>query len=589
MNPTPRVKSSRLTRFASLFLLLFSVGAGAQLASAQTPDPGTPGPLAVTREEYDYGNLAFTPSGFPSSVELKASVHYPTGLAGGPYPVVVFLHGRHATCYRGTTATLRWPCRSTEQPIPSYQGYDYISQVLASHGYIVVSVSANGINAYDNNVTDLGMQARAELVQRHLNQWNTFNTTGAAPFGTKFVGKVNLQRVGTMGHSRGGEGVVKHHVYNASLGSPYNVRAVFPLAPVDFNRPVINNVALSVILPYCDGDVNDNQGAHFFDDARYNVASDTGAKHTIQVMGANHNYYNTIWTPGLFSAGTADDWGYTTGGSTDAHCGTGAGNKRLTAAQQRGTGLAYISAFMRAYVGGESQFLPHLTGASAPPASAQTTNLHVSYHAPAAARRDVNRLLTATNLSTNTLGGAATQTGLTPQDLCGGDSPQPQHCLPSTQSTTRQPHTTPSARATTKRGLSQLRTGWSSLATYTNDLPLGSRDVSGFQSLTFRVAVNFADTRNAQSAAQNFTVILTDGAGNTSGAIVGNHSAALFYPPGSVGPVPKVVLNTVRIPVSAFSGLNLADIRSVQFRFDQNLTGALLVSDVAFASAPTVQ
>ena len=124
------------------------------------------------------------------------------------------------------------------------------------------------------------------------------------------------------------------------------------------------------------------------------------------------------------------------------------------------------------------------------------------------------------------------------------------------------------------------------LATYTNELPLGARDVSGFQALTFRVSVNFADTRNAANAAQNFTVILTDGAGNTSGALVGNHSAALFYPPGSVGPVPKVVLNTVRLPVSAFSGVNLADIRSVQFRFDQNLAGALLISDVAFSSAP---
>ncbi len=57
----------------------------------------------------------------------------------------------------------------------------------------------------------------------------------------------------------------------------------------------------------------------------------------------------------------------------------------------------------------------------------------------------MNRLLTATNLTTNTLGGATTQTGLTPHDLCGGPSPQPAQCLPSTQSTTRQPHTVASA------------------------------------------------------------------------------------------------------------------------------------------------
>jgi len=582
--------TSRLRTLTLLSLLLLVVGSSAAV-SAQAPDPGAAGTLAVTREEYDYGTQAFQPSGFPGAVELKASVHYPTGLANGPYPVVVFMHGRHVTCYatKSGLTSLRWPCRSTETVIPSYQGYDYIGQNLASNGYIVISISANGINAVDNNVTDLGMQARAELIQRHLNQWNTFNTTGAAPFGTKFVGKVNLQRVGTMGHSRGGEGVVKHYVHNASLGSPYGIKAVFPLAPVDFNRPVANNTALSVLLPYCDGDVNDNQGVHFYDDARYNVAGDAAPKHTIQVMGANHNFFNTVWTPGLFPAGASDDWGFTSGGSNDPQCGTVAGNHRLTAAQQRGVGLAYISAVMRGYVGGETQFLPHLTGQSTPPPSAQTTELHVSYHAPdvATKRRDVNRMLTSTNLTTNTLGGASAQTGLTPHDLCGGASPQPQHCLPSTQSTARQPHTTVSARATTLRGLSQLRTGWSSLtATYTNDLPLGARDVSGFGWLQFRVAVNFADTRNPTGVPQNFTVRLTDGAGAVSSVTVNSYTDALFYPPGSVGPVPKVLLNMARIPVTAFSGVNLSDIRSVQFRFDQSPNGALLISDVAFASAP---
>ncbi|HEY0003710.1 MAG TPA: hypothetical protein VGB17_02780 [Pyrinomonadaceae bacterium] len=575
----------------SSFVLLMLL-TGAHLASAQTPDPGATGPYAVTREEYNYGNQAFQPTGFPISVELIASVHHPTDMTNGPFPLIVFLHGRHSTCYKGSVTGLRWPCRSTEQPIPSYQGYDYMAQKLASNGYIVISISANGINAYDNQVADYGAKARAELMQRHLDQWRSFNTTGAAPFGTKFVGKVDLTRVGTMGHSRGGEGVVRHFSYNASLGSPYNVRAVLPLAPVDFSRFVINNVALEVVLPYCDGDVNDNQGVHYFDDARYNVAGDTGAKHTVQVMGGNHNYFNTVWTPGLFPAGTADDWSaYTSGGTSDPQCGTVSGNKRLTAAQQQGVGLAYTSAFMRVYVGGESQFLPILTSAAPPPASAQTTNLHVSYHAPdsATTRRDVNRLLTSTNLATNTLGGATTQSGLTPHDLCGGDSPQPAQCLPSTQATTRQPHTVASALST-RRGLSQLRTGWGAInSTYTNDLPLGSRDVSGFQALQFRVSLNYNDTRNTANAPQNFSVILTDGTGATSIVRLSDYSDALFFPPGSVASVPKIFLNTVRLPLSAFAGVNLSDIRSVQFKFDQTSTGALQVSDLAFANAPVVQ
>src|SRR5215216_6027740 len=133
-----------LSRTLSCLALLLACGAALNV-NAQTPDPGAAGPLAVTREEYNYGDLAFQPTGFPSAVELKASVHYPTGLAGGPYPVVVFLHGRHVTCYRNQTTALRWPCRNGETVIPSYQGYDYIAQNLASWGYVVISVSANGI------------------------------------------------------------------------------------------------------------------------------------------------------------------------------------------------------------------------------------------------------------------------------------------------------------------------------------------------------------------------------------------------------------------------------------------------------------
>ena len=56
--------------------------------------------------------------------------------------------------------------------------------------------------------------------------------------------------------------------------------------------------------------------------------------------------------------------------------------------------------------------------------------------------------------------------------------------------------------------------------------------------------------------------------------------------PGSVGPVPKIVLNTVRVPLTAFNSVNLNDIRSVQFTFDERFQGAVLIADVAFASAP---
>ena len=572
------------------------LAAGAPRISAQVspPDPATPGTLAVTRDEYNFGDTAFTPPGFPGPVEVRASVHFPTGLPGGPYPLLVFLHGRHATCFVGGAAFLQWPCPPPRESIPSFRGYDYLAEILASRGYIVLSISSNGINARDNQVFDLGMLARAQLIQHHLELWRTFNSTGGAPFGNRFVGKVNLTNIGTMGHSRGGEGVVRHFVFNASQVSPFGIRAVLPLAPVDFSRPVINNVPLEVILPYCDGDVSNLQGVHFFDDARYNVAGDAAPKHTILVMGANHNFFNTTWTPELFPAGTADDWlRFVTAGSEDQQCGRRPQSQRLSPEEQRGTLLAYATAFFRNYIGGETQFFPFLQGDAPPPPSAMTDQIHVSYHAAAAARRDVNRLLNDTNLTTNTLGGTAAEAGITPYDLCGGEVPEPRFCLVG-QPNSRQPHTSPSARARTKRGLSQLRAGWSDTsANYRNDLPAGQRDVSGFTAVQFRASVNFADPRNSLGVPQDISVRLTDGLGNSSTARVSNFSTALFFPPGGKFgaavivppfPVPKVFLNTVRLPLTAFTGVNLTDIRSVEFRLDQSASGALLISDLAFAN-----
>ncbi|HKP82050.1 MAG TPA: hypothetical protein VJT69_08525 [Pyrinomonadaceae bacterium] len=570
----------RILSIAVFFFLLAGV------APVLGQDPGAPGPLAVTREEYNFGDTAFQPSDFPGPVELLASIHYPTALAG-PYPVIILLHGRHATCFSGSGGQfLQWPCTNNRQPIPSYKGYDYVSNVLASHGYVVVSISANGTNAVDNAVNDLGALARAELIQKHLDILKTFNTTGGAPFGNKFVGKFDLTRVGTMGHSRGGEGVVRHYVLNNSLGAPYGIKAVFPLAPVDFNRFVVNNAALNVLLPYCDGDVADLQGVHFYDDARYNVPGDQSPKHYELVMGANHNFYNTIWSPGSTTIpGATNDWLFVPNGQNDSHCGTKQGNQRLTEAQQRGTGLAYMSAFFRAYVGGESQFIPILTGAAPPPPSAQTNQLFVSYHAPAALRFDVNRLLNDTNLSINTLGGAATQIDLTPYELCGGGAPPANKCLPD-QLNAQQPHTTPSARSSAP-GMSQLKTGWNNLTgNYRNNIPPSLGNVSGFQAVQFRVSVNFADVRNVPGLTQDFRVVLTDASGSSASVRVSDFSSALFYPPGEILAVPKVVLNTVRVPLSAFNGVNLNNVRSVQFTFNERLQGGLLITDVAFASAP---
>ena len=578
---------------ASLSLPLIGVISSPEAGLAQGSDPGEPGTLEVETREYNFGDEAFTPTGFPAAVELRASVHHPKDLSGGPFPLVVLLHGRHATCYPITAETqLAWPCPSGSQPIPSFEGYDYIGDILSSYGYIVVSISANGVNSKDDEPTvpDNGALARAEVIQRHLEIWKDMNTGsgvvdpfGVAPFGELFVGKVDLSTVGTMGHSRGGEGVVRNFLLNLEEGAPFGVRAVFALAPTNSNRLVINNVPLAVLLPYCDGDLFALEGVHYYDDARYNIAGDAAAKHNVLVMGANHNFYNTVWTPGLFPEGASDDWlSVSEDASSDPHCGPAvSGNGRLNDDEQRGTGIAYASAFFRVYVGGETQFLPVLAG-DPPPPSAKTSEIHVSYHAPddPTLRRDLSRLTAAANLTTNTLGGAASQIGLSPYEFCGVSAP----CLPgNVWQIGREPHF---------RGLGQLSAGWTQTsAVYRNEIPTASRDISAFQWFQFRVSVDFTDPSNPAGSPQDFSIVLVDGTGKTASVQVSQWSRALFYPPGDASlftSVPKTVLNMVRIPLPAFTGVNLSDIRTVEFRFDREPSGALLISDLALAGTRAV-
>jgi hypothetical protein len=557
----------------------------ARSQSNNATDPTVPGPQQVATADYNFGDAAANLPGFPGPVELRGSVTYPADLAGSLHPFIVFLHGRHSTCF-STTASLNWPCTAGETIIPSYHGYDYITHNLASNGYIVVSISANGINAADAMVSDLGALARAQLIQQHLDLWNTFNTVGGAPFGTLFVGTIDMQNIGTMGHSRGGEGVVRHFQYNQSLGSPYGIKAVFAIAPTDFNREIINRVPLAVTLPYCDGDVKTLEGVHYYDDSRYNVAGDPAAKHAFLVMGADHNFYNTIWTPGALPGGGSDDWvGFIKDGASDPFCGTGIANQRLTPAQQQADGLVSVASFFRTYIGHESQFLtPMATGSFSH--QIDPAPVHTSYHPPDQPqfRRDLNRFLDSTSLTTSAVGGPIAESGLSPYNLCGGGPPEPTPCLTGLNFG-QQPHIDSFVPITS--GLSQLITGWNAAtATYTYILPVGRRSGLGFQALQFRAGVNFTDVRNGD-VAQDFTVTMTDGLGKAVSVQVSTTApGALFFPPGAIGPVPKSVLNTVRIPLSSFPGLRLFDIRQIDFKFDQKPSGAIMITDLAFTSIP---
>ncbi|TCO45459.1 Calx-beta domain-containing protein [Kribbella antiqua] len=536
-------------------------------------DPGALGKYQVETAEYNLGDETVYLPGLKQRSELRGKVYTPSG-AVGPRPLVIFLHGRHEYCYGNDSAPSEkpWPCSGGTKPVPSFRGYDAPAKALASNGYEVVSISANAVNAYDGDVYDSGAQARAELILDHLALWKRWSTIGGGPFGDKFVGKIDLRNVGLMGHSRGGEGVARAAVLNADRGGQYGIRAVLPLAPTDFARATVPGVAMSVVLPYCDGDVSDLQGQKFYDDTRYSVTGDPAPRSTVTVLGANHNFFNTEWTPGQSEAPSFDDW---FGEGKESPCGPKYAG-RLTAKEQQAVGTAYIAGFFRLQLGHERKFLPLLDGSDSRAASAGKAVVRVVSQAPAATRRDVNHLDQAlpagplTGKASATVCAGVSQSGLAAAGTCMA-----------TDDWSNAPHWVPSWYAARTPTTPVTKLSW----TGTNgvlrlNLPAWQRDVRRYAALSFRAAPDAAGAPRT-----DLSVRVVDGHGRPAVVPVCAVSDALVRMPGRAeSGLPKNLLRTVRIPVSSLKGVDLRDVRAVELRTDRVARGSAYVSDLAFSS-----
>ncbi|MEU6592810.1 hypothetical protein ABZ923_26865 [Streptomyces sp. NPDC046881] len=331
-------------------------------------DPGKPGAYRTRTGEYGLKSVRLP--GFAKPVEMRAVVVAPVG-ATGKRPLALFLHGRHYTCYKGRMdSSGTWPCPAGTKPVPSHRGYLRDQRLLASQGYVTVSVSANGINGQDFAAEDGGAQARSSLVRLHLAHWADWaEHPGAAPKVVREAPRADLSRVLLVGHSRGGEGVNRAAL--DSLAAPpaeqdgyhgpvrWTVRGTVLIGPTVFGQNPVPDVPSVTILPGCDGDVSDLQGEVYVDGTR-GVGNGAALHSAVYVIGANHNFFNSEWTPGQAAAPAEDDF-YDEPQHPDKVCGKRAAT-RLTADRQHRAGSTYIAAAARLFLAGDDRVRPLLDG-----------------------------------------------------------------------------------------------------------------------------------------------------------------------------------------------------------------------------------
>jgi hypothetical protein len=122
-------------------------------------------------------------------------------------------------------------------------------------------------------------------------------------------------------------------------------------------------------------------------------------------------------------------------------------------------------------------------------------------------------------------------------------------------------------------------------ATLTNDVPAARGDLAAFAAVQARVAVDFSDARNKLGAAQGISFVLTDAAGHTARAAAVPYTHALDFPPLAPASVsadgaPHFLLQQVRVPLTAFTGVDLKTVRKIAVAFDGQTSGSLGISDL---------
>lgn len=161
------------------------------------------GPFAVANT-----NIA-TPSGYGSG-----TVYYPTATSEGPFGVVSVTPG-----FTETKTAINW-----------------LGPLLASHGFVVVTINAKTI--FDSP------SSRGKQMMAALNQVVGLSALKTSPF----AGKVDGLRMGVMGHSMGGGGTLDAARDNPSL------KASIPMAPWELTKNYATTTVPTMIVS-CENDI----------------------------------------------------------------------------------------------------------------------------------------------------------------------------------------------------------------------------------------------------------------------------------------------------------------------------------------------
>jgi len=525
-------------------------------------------------------------------------------------PLVVFIHQYTQICDTdgpgaGTTKMSDTdPACVNDKRIPLHEGYMYLMNKLAEYGITSISISRYEIlHKYSSRDSAATTAANNALILRTLDKIKEWNSAGNDPFGGFLVNKLDLSKIVLSGHSSGGAIASKAYSANLDRATPHSIVAISLIAPVlSSSESNTFNVPYFGIRGGADSDSAASLEFVFepFDKIMRNVSSAPNYASVAYVHGANHKFFNTILTS---TASSPSPWA----GSEVESIDTIFINPGLLAEEQRNITVRALIPFIRMNLQGVSEYRQVLKGEykfnGAP-------NDFTFWSYADESRLTIDNSSGTPDISTNSLNGNVTHNGFVsikeytdlqasfpgnmgqsigaPPLLCGGKI---NHSI---------------------GGLVFEMNGASAI--YSTQLPIGFRDVSNYNVLSFRIAKysNLFPFLPYSNNSTNIQLQLTDSMGRT-GLINLNSNHYGFIPTPQIydkesytsfirdpfgGPpivayqvcnfltANAIALNTIRIPLSHFEAnstdIDLTRIESISFGTKE--TGTIVMTDIEFSN-----
>jgi dienelactone hydrolase len=563
-------------------------------AERRTPPAETEAPFGTPATAYDLGDFTIPQPGNPAGdmpARLNGLMALPRG--SGPHPVALILHGAGFGCPPADGTRTSWPCGEAEQP--NWTGFSYLASALADRGYLVLvpDVNAQYEVAYGEAKA---FDRLAAVVGAHLERLAAAAAGREAGFGVDLTGVPDLERIVMAGHGLGADGALALAAPAGRVAQPGRVSAkalllIAPdlqprstqspqseLEPVSVSSVVtetesLPDVPIGVILPECDGIVPELAGARVYEAAR--LAEDRSSL-TAQVFlsGASHNGFNLFFE--------VDDG--------EAIAGERSGCEpevRLSSEAQRKFLARYAADFFDVALGrpGAERAAAQsgLDPAQPEPAFLYWQAAQTSLSVPADRRLRIVVPSSVAEVRTNLQDGPAQIVPPAEVTFCPGDLAEKSICGPGFHPAGGAPFP------------DTLRLAWGGRnALYQLKLPAEASNLTRYAALGLRAAVDPADARNwsgSGTLALHFSVILRDTAGRAAVVTVPAGIPALAFPAGELrargdtslwtGFTP---LSSVRIPLSAFEGIDLSRVAGLAFSSGDSESGAIRIADLEFVA-----